>query len=329
MAGREITKVLITLPYQGRHWEKIAEALSPAQIVRCREEDVEAILAQIQDADVAILADDISEAVRDAGKKLRWVHCNHAGINNSARPEIFARNIILTSSSGRSAPVLAEHAFFLMLSLVYQARLREELQKKHQWLPIYQGTKGLYGKTLGIIGLGHTGKEVALRGKAFGMEVWAYERSFAEAPENVERYFQQEKGDDLHEFLGGCDVVVLSLRLSDESYHMIDRKAFAAMKDGALLINMARGAIVDEQALAEALSEGWIAGAGCDVFEVEPLPAESPLWDLPNMIITPHCTPAVPDIAANCVRIITENIRRYRAGEDLLNAVTRKDVYTK
>ena len=260
---------------------------------------------------------------------MKWVHCNHAGINNSARPEIFARNIILTSSSGRSAPVLAEHAFFLMLSLVYQARLREELQKNHQWLPIYQGPKGLYGKTLGIIGLGHTGKEVALRGKAFGMEMWAYGRSFDEAPENVERYFQQEKGDDLHQFLGGCDVVVLSLRLSDESYHMIDRKAFAAMKDSALLINMARGAIVDERAFAEALSKGWIAGAGCDVFEVEPLPAESPLWDLPNMIITPHCTPAVPDIAANCVRIITENIRRYRAGDDLLNAVTRKDVYTK
>ena len=188
---------------------------------------------------------------------------------------------------------------------------------------------GLYSKTMGIIGMGFTGKEVAKRAKVFGMTVLGYDRSCEGLPEGVDQMFCADSGDCADELLRRSDVVVLSVRLSDETYHLIDSRAFDLMKNTALLINMARGSVVDEAALAEALRKGRIAGAGCDTFEYEPLSADSPLWDLPNMVITPHCTPEMPDLRAQCLEIICDNIRRYRNGEPMRNQLDFRDVYTR
>lgn len=328
MSKRGFKKAFVTIDYKGWYWHEIEKALQPAAIIRCDANDDAAIANHIKDAEVAILAGDLSKTILTEGKNLKWVHCNHAGINNSARPEVFDRGIILTSSAGRSGPVLAEHTFYLTLSLIYNSRLVEDLQRKHEWRNIYDDSRGLYGKTMGIIGLGYTGKEIALRAKAFGMRVLAYDRAFSEAPANVDQAYESSKGDTVEELLRESDVVVLAVRLSDETYHMINKETLSLMKGTALLINMARGSIVDEAALAAALKNKVIAGAGSDVFETEPLQTESPLWDLPNMIITPHCTPEMPDMPANCVKIICENIRRFREGEVLINAVGKEDVYT-
>ena len=269
--------------------------------------------------------------ILDEGRKLRWVHCDHAGLNNSARPEIFERGLIVTGSAGRSGPVSAEHTFFLALSLIYDSHGLHEAQKAHRWrgIPGYDDRRGLYGKTIGIIGMGFTGPEVAARAKAFGMRVLGYDRRQMLLPTGVDRFYCAERGDTIDELLRESDVVVLSVRLTDETFHLIGEKQLRIMKPTAYLINMARGSVVDEAALAQALHERRIGGAGLDTFEEEPLPASSPLWDAPNTVITPHCTPEMPDLVARSLEIICENVRRYRAGEPMLNALIPRDVYTR
>jgi phosphoglycerate dehydrogenase-like enzyme len=326
---RIIKKVLTTVPYKGWHWDKLADALKGAEIVRADHNDEAAVIKAIADVDVAIMGGDISLERIKAAKNLKWVHCDHAGVNNSAHPELFERGIFLTASAGRSAPVLAEHAFYLALSLIYDSRTVDAQQRAHVWNNLYIERRGLYTKTLGVVGLGHTGKAVAKLGNAMGMRVIGYDRNEADLPDGVEKAWFTDRGEGIDGLLKESDVIILSVRLSDETFHLIDERAFGIMKNTALLINMARGAVVDEKALYTALVNNRIAGAASDVFETEPLQASSPLWDLPNMVITPHCTPEVPDLTASCLNIISDNIQRYKEGRPLRNLMDSRDVYTK
>lgn len=328
---RDLNTVLVTVPYTGWHWEKLSGTLSPANILHVDKKDAAGISEALKEADAAILGGDLNDQILHEGVKLRWIHCDHAGLNFSARPEVFERGILLTGSAGRSGPVLAEHTFFLILSLIYDAHGLFEKQRQNIWrdIPGYDDRRGLYGKTIGIIGLGFTGKEVAKRAKSFYMNVIGYSRFCDEMPEGVDKMYSADNGDSVEELLRQSDIVVLTVRLSDETYHLIDKHALSLMKNTAFLINMARGSVVDEAALAEALAKGTIAGAGSDTFEYEPLPQESPLWQLPNMVITPHCTPEMPDLVARSLDIICDNIELYRAGKPLRNQLGRRDVYTK
>ena len=325
----EIKKVLTTVRYQGWHLQKLIEALAPAQVVVADTQDDAAVRAGMKDADVAILCGDLDDRILE-GNCIKWIHCDHSGLNESAREEIFRRGLIVTGSAGRSAPVLAEHAMFFALSLIYHAHAMHDAQRAHIWRGAgdYAQDRGLYGKTMGIIGLGNTGRELAQRAKQFYMNVLAYDRLDIEKPEHVDKFYCMDHGDTIEPLLRDSDILVLCCRLSDETYHLIDANAFQRMKKSALLINIARGPVVDSVALEQALKHGIIAGAGSDVFEQEPLDEESPLWDLPNMIITPHCTPEMPDMTARCLDIICENIRRYRADEPLQNQLIARDVYT-
>ncbi|OLT07739.1 hypothetical protein BJF90_13815 [Pseudonocardia sp. CNS-004] len=196
-------------------------------------------------------------------------------------------------------------------------------------LPDYDDRRALWGKTLGVVGLGHTGAEVALLGRAFGMRVLAYRRSAGESPVPVDRLYRREAGDSLDELLGESDLVVLATKLTDETHHLIGARELGIMKPSAYLVNMARGGVVDEQALVAALEAGEIAGAGLDVFEQEPLPLSAPIWSAPNVVITPHATPAVPDKLDRSLGVVAENVRRFRAGEPMLNKLEPTDVYTK
>lgn len=339
---REIYKVLATVPYPEEKRKILENAFAPAEVCWVNKSDEEKISEVLKEADAAVLGSDITPQILEEGVHLKWIHCDHAGLNASAKPEVFARNIVLSGSAGRSGPVLAEHIFFLTLSLIYDSHglLKQQEQKTWGGIPDYQDRRGLYGKTMGIIGMGYTGQETAKRAKAFGMTVLGYGRSKSisadgsvcgkEAADHfVDKMYYQSEGDGIKALLEESDVVVLSIRLSDETHHMIDADALKTMKCTAYLINMARGAVVDEAALAEALISGEIAGAGCDTFECEPLPEESPLWGLPNMVITPHCTPEMPDLAARSLEIICENVKRFREGTTLKNQLTIRDVYTK
>ena len=330
MGKREIKKVFSSEPYTDWHWDKLADSFGPeVKIERAKHSDTDAVMKGIAEAEVAILAGDISREMLAAAKCLKWVHCDHAGVNNSAHPEIFDRGIFLTSSSGRSAPVLAEHIFYLMLSLTYNSRMIDRQQREHVWSNPYREHHGLCTKTLGIIGLGYTGKALASRAKAFGMTVLGYGRAPGIVPDGVDKIWYADSGDKIDELLKQSDIVALTIRLSDETFHMIDARALKLMKKSAYLVNMARGAVVDEEALCAALKDGTIAMAASDVFETEPLGEDSSLWDLPNFVITPHCTPEVEDLALNGLNIICENIKRYREGKPLLNCVSSRDVYTR
>jgi phosphoglycerate dehydrogenase-like enzyme len=330
MSMRTIGTVFTTVPYTGWHIDKLREAFAPAKLVQVDKNDAGGIARLLDQADVAILAGDLDDRYI-AAPRIKWIHCDHSGLNNSARPGVFGRGIIVTGSAGRSAPVLAEHALFLILSLIYDGHGLHDAQKAHRWrgIPGYMDRRGMFSKTMGIIGLGYTGQELARRARLFGMRVLGYRRSVTQPPDGVDVLYCLDRGDTIEPLLRESDIVVLSARLSDETWHMIGARELAMMKRSAFLINMARGAVVDEESLVTALHAGTIAGAGSDVFETEPLPPESGLWDAPNMVITPHCTPEVPDLWAQGLNIICENIRRYRAGEPMLNQLVPRDVYTK
>jgi len=321
--------VLTTLQYEGAHWRRLCEALAGAEILRFDGPDATGFDAALARSDVAILAKD-PDARFFAAPRLQWIHVDHAGLDKAARPEAFREGLAVTGSAGRSAPVLAEHALFFALSLAYNSPAFLAAQQARRWgVPGQENLRGLFGRTMGIVGFGHTGSELATRARALGMRVLAYRRKDGPVPAEVDRMFSAEAGDSIDALLEESDFVVLALGLSEATWHLIGARELDLIGPKGYLINMARGPIVDEAALVPALAEGRIAGAGLDTFEIEPLPAESPLWAMPNVVITPHVTPAVPDRTARSLDIICENIRRFAVGEPLLNRLTRQDVYNR
>jgi phosphoglycerate dehydrogenase-like enzyme len=321
--------VLTTLRYQGRHWQTLEEALDGAEILRFDGTDDPALEEALARADVAILAKDPDDRFFEA-PRLRWIHVDHAGLDRAAKPQAFRDGLAITGSAGRSAPVLAEHALFFALNLAYDASAFHEAQRAHRWgVEGQENLRGLFGRTMGIVGFGNTGSELAARAKAFGMRVIAYRRRSGETPATVDRMLSADAGDSLDTLLEKSDFVVLALGLSEATYRLIGARELDLIGPKGYLINMARGPIVDEAELIRALNEGRLAGAGLDTFEIEPLPGSSPLWEMPNVIITPHVTPAVPDRTARSLEIILENVRRFIAGERLLNKLTPEDLYTR
>jgi phosphoglycerate dehydrogenase-like enzyme len=321
--------VVTTVKFTGSHWDRLAQALAGADIRRFASPNDPQFHEALATADVAILAADPDERILRA-PRLRWIHVDHAGLNKTARPEAFRSGLAVTGSAGRSAPVLAEHAMFFALALAYQYPAFLDAQRAHQWgVPGQDKLRGLFGRTMGIIGLGHTGQALAVRAKAFGMRVIAYRRRTTALPPGVDHLLSADAGDTLDPLLDASDFVMLALGLSDATHHLIGARELERIGASGYLINMARGAIVDEVALVDALKRGRIAGAASDAFAVEPLPADSPLWDAPRLLITPHVTPAVPDRTARSLEIICENIRRFRAGEPLQNLLTPEDLYTR
>lgn len=328
-AGREIRTVLCTLGFSADEIDHVRRAFEPAEFIHCSPKDHETIAAVLQRADVAILAGDLDERHISA-PHLEWVHCDHSGLTRSARPEVFEKGLVVTGSAGRSAAALAQHGFYFALALTFDSRRLLANQLAHVWrgIPDYDKKLGLSGKTLGIVGLGHTGREMARLGKAFQMNVVAFTRSVPPANPNVDRCWCVERGETLDALIDVSDVIMLATQLTDETFHMFSHPQFKRMRNSAFIINMARGLVIDEAALIDALRTGEIAGAGLDVFGQEPLPVDAPIWDAPNVIITPHQTPALPDRTKRSIEMIAENARRYRAGQPMLNALGKNDIFT-
>lgn len=329
-AGRAIHAVLATVQYDQSHLRRLRELFPDARFIHADPAAADVIEEALRYVDVAVLRGDL-DARFLAAANLRWVHCDHSGLNGSALPEVFERNLIVTGSAGRAAPALAHHAMFFALSLVYGGEALFDARRRHAWrdIPGYRGLRGVYGTTMGIIGLGHTGRELADLARAFGMRVLVYTRRDAEPPASVERLYAAERGEGPEVLLADSDFVVLTVRLTDETHHLIGERELRLMKPSARLINIARGGVVDTAALVQALREGTIAGAGLDVFEQEPLPPEAAIWDAPNVVLTPHTTAEMPDLAGRSIDIIAENVARYRTGRPMLNQLTPADIYTR
>jgi len=327
---RTIRSVLATVPYDRDELAQLRMAFAPAEFIWADSGDDAAIRAALEHVDVAVLEGDLDDR-HLAAPNLAWIHCDHAGLNKSARPEVFERGLIVSGSAGRSAPALAQHGFYFALSLTYQARELLRDQTQHEWRGIhgYFWRPALWGQTLGIVGYGSTGQEMAKLGRAFGMRTVVLRRTVpAELPSDVDEMVGDTDDDALGRLIDQSDVIMLATALTDRTHHLFSDDEFRRMKSSAVLINIARGPVVDEDALARALRSGEIAGAASDVFATEPLPADSPLWELPNFYITPHMTPRMPDKTQRSIDIITENARRYRAGERLINQIGENDMFT-
>lgn len=327
--ARQIRSVLSTLFFEDHEIEQLRRAFAPAEFIQLHAGDADGIARALDRVDVAVLPFDIDHRFLEA-PHLKWVHCDHAGLEKSAHPAVFDRGLLITGSAGRSAEALAQHVFYFALSLTFRARELFGLQTQRTWSgpPGYDRARALHGKTMGIVGFGHTGRAVAELAAAFGMRVVAYRRAAGTEHPSVDVMLSSTAGDSLETLLAAADVIVLAAGLNDTTYHMFSTAQFEIARPGAIFINIARGGLVDHDALVIALQRGLIGGAGLDCTEPEPLPVASPLWDMPNVVITPHLTPRLPDRTQRSIDIIVENIERYRAGRPLLNQLEPSDILT-
>lgn len=321
-----IHKVLSTLKWGEDARNRLEALFSPAHIVHCPPHDDAGIRSALVDADAALIAGDVDARYLEA-PRLKWVHSDKAGMEHSARAAVFERGLVVTSSAGRSAPALAEHVLFFMLSLAYRSAALHCAQQAHQWGFPRQGTlRALHGRTVGIVGLGHTAWALLPLFNALNMNTMVYRRR-AGPVEGVGELLSRDNGDEPARLLARSDYVVLACSLNSGTRHFMNEEAFRRMKPGACLINVGRGELVDEPALIKALEIGRIAGAGLDTFSTEPLPPDHPLWETPNVLITPHFTPPLADRTERSLAIIADNKRRLEAGEPLRNRLSPDDIY--
>jgi phosphoglycerate dehydrogenase-like enzyme len=258
------------------------------------------------------------QKVLDAAPHLRWQQTPSAGVNHILTPTFLQRNMLLTNGAGTFAVPIAE---FVMAYILSYAKLLPKLyamQSDRQWIrSIELPLQEVSGATVLIVGAGSIGQEIAKRADAFGMQVWGSRRH----PQPLPNFNKIVGANEWRSLLPEADYVVLATPLTPETRGMLDAEAIGLMKPSAYLINIARGAVVDEPALVTALSQGRIAGAGLDTFYTEPLPPESPLWSLPNVFVTPHCSGFSPRIPERTIALFLDNLSRYRHGTRLRNLV--------
>jgi phosphoglycerate dehydrogenase-like enzyme len=303
---------------------KLIDAADPAQ----REQEGDPAARRQMDA---ILADaEVIYGFRLPGNvitrspKLKWIQVMAAGVDKYLTDEILQSRVTVTNVSGIHATTIGEFVLGLMLIFIKRSNLCFELKQQKRWQPFNTGI--LRGKTVGIVGLGNIGREVARLSKSFGMNVLATRRSAREGQRcrDVDSLYSPEHMEDL---LARSDFVVLTLPLTAHTYHIIGEAQLRSMSPTSYLINIARGNIVDEEALIRALEEKWIAGAGLDVFAEEPLPSESPLWELPNVIFSPHVAGGMENYIERTNVVFCENLERYLNKRKLFNVVNKKHGY--
>jgi phosphoglycerate dehydrogenase-like enzyme len=284
--------------------------------------DDEASLA-IETTDIA-LASRLSAAMVERAARLRWVHSTAAAVANLLPLDEFAaRGIIVTNSRGIQAVPIAEHVMAGLLVLARRLNVMFDAQRDRRWIQ-NELTRdawpwSLQGRKMTILGLGTIGQEVARRAHAFGISVTGIRRRLEQpAPPFVERMVGPDR---LHDALPGCDVLVISAPFISGTDGLIGAREIALLNAGAIIINVARGKIVDEAALIAAIQSGHLGGAVLDVFEREPLDRANPLWSLPNVIISPHSAGVRPDHWDEVIDLFSENLRRFQRGEPLLNMV--------
>lgn len=258
-------------------------------------------------------------------KNLKWIHLAVAGVDESVFPELLKSKVIITACKGMHSHTISEHILGMILAFakgIHLSTLRQ-VQKNWAFNEVMKHRFELKGKTLGIIGLGGIGLELARKSKCLGIRVIGMKNRLkkGERIKYVDRIFVKEK---LPELLSLSDFVALALPLTDETVHLIGEKELTQMKNSSYLINTSREKIIDEKALIDALENKKIAGAGLDVFEEEPLSPDSRLYYLENVIITPHVAGTMVDYFQKVAEIFKENLKRYMSGKKMLNLVDKK-----
>jgi len=327
-------KILIVVYHRFELWqappwiaEKLRAQFPGLQVVqRTKYQGIE---DDLRDAEIAITWSLRPEQVR-AAPKLRWVHSPAAAVHLLMIPEIIHSGIVVTNAGSVHGPVVAEHVIAQVLALAKRLPSAVRYQQQRKWAqdPLWREQprpREVAGATLGLIGLGSIGREVAARALALGMRVVAV-REHAEKPAGISA-LEVLAPEQLDRMLAEADYVVLAAPLTPRTRTLINAERLARMKPDAFLINVSRGALVDEAALAVALRRRQIGGAALDVFQKEPLPPDSPLWDLENVLITPHSAALTEKLWQRHYDLIAENLRRFLAGEPLLNVVDKSKGY--
>jgi phosphoglycerate dehydrogenase-like enzyme len=309
--------IVLCYPVEERHLSWLAEAAPQANIINAGQEG---IAKAIFDADIFVghakVPVDWDGVVKQG--RLKLIQSSAAGLDHCLVPSVIASSVIVCSASGLFANQVGEQSLALLLGLLrgMPVFFRQTLKKEFVRRP----TDDLHGKRIGIVGLGGNGRRLAQLLAPFNVTINATDYYPVLKPAEVSQLWS---ADRLLDLAARSDVLVLCLPLYSATEKLIDAQVFACMPRGSYLINVARGQVVDEDALVDALKTGHLAGAGVDVTYVEPLPTESPLWEMPNVLITPHVGAQAATRVDDSTRLACENLRRFFRNEPLLNLVNK------
>jgi phosphoglycerate dehydrogenase-like enzyme len=311
-------KIVLCYPVEKRHYQQISDVAPTAELVDAGQKH---IAREILRADIfcghAKVPIDWAGVVREG--RLKWIQSSAAGLDHCLVPPVIESEIVVTSASGVLADQVAEHAMALVLALTRSMNVFFRAQQVREF--IRRPTLDLHGCTAGIVGLGGVGRRIAEVVSPFKTRILAVDTFPFDKPKQVEALWPAER---LPELLAEVDVLFLSAPLTTATRGMIDRRAFARMKKGALLVNVARGSLVVEADLVEALRNGHLGGSALDVTEEEPLPASSPLWDIGNVIITPHVGGQSRLRIDQMTDFFCDNLHRFIQGQPLMNFVDKE-----
>lgn len=316
-------KILLYYPFAAEdvaEFRRIAGAGGHEVIHASNDEEALVVAPEIE-----VILGRFPEAVCGAAPNLRWIQSFSAGMDKFLFPAMAERDeVMLSNMAGMYAPQGAEHAWAFLLCLARGLTPAREQQKQHQWKA--GSVVEITGMTLGIIGMGGFGMEMVKRAAGYDMTILAVDPVRTDVPAGVAELKPATK-ENIHSLLQRSDAVMMACPRTPETYHLISTEELALMKPTAYLINVTRGGIIDEDALVAALEAGEIAGAALDVTEVEPLPAESSLWDAPNLLLTPHRAGASQHRPQVIVRFFQEQLQRYLKGERPRNVIDKRRGY--
>lgn len=311
-------RIVLCYPVEERHIEEIAQVAPQAEIVDAGQER---IADELCEADIfcghAKVPVPWGQAV--ALGRLKWIQSTAAGMDHCLVPEVIESDIVVTSASGVLADQVTEHTVALLTATLRSLPVFFRAQAAREF--VRRPTRDLHGSTIGIVGLGGVGRRLAEVLSAFKTRILATDWFPYDKPTCVEALW---RADELPRLLPLVDILILCAPLNQHTRGMIDSAALARMRPGAILVNVARGPLVVERDLVAALTSGHLAAAALDVTEREPLPPESKLWDLPNVIITPHVGGQSARRIDDATRLFCENLRRYLRGEPLVNLVDQR-----
>jgi len=314
---RSRINVLISSKLTKRQIMNIRSLSRELNVMVC--EDDAKVSRNIGDAEV--VAGWIDEKFIGKAKKLKWLHTFSTGVDSILCRSLLRRDTLVTCSKGAHAVPVAEHAVMFMLMLAKNMPFYARCQQRRKWKWIR--TSELRGRTVGIVGFGHIGREIARLSLCLGMKVIATKRTSSSGLGTVKLL----PIDKLKKLLSSSDFVIAAAPLTDETRGLFREDEFKAMKRGAYFINIARGGLVEERAMVKALRNGWIRGAALDVMMVEPPPPKSELYDLGNLVLTPHVSGGSKEAFERSLELFRENLRRYISGESLLNVVDKAICY--
>jgi phosphoglycerate dehydrogenase-like enzyme len=282
------------------------------------------LLASIESAEV-LFTFAVSDGIISCAHSLKWVHFASAGVEKSLSPALKAKKIKVTCSRGIHGSTIAEYVMMQILAFSKNLSRALEFQSAHLWRfeELLSGKFDLEGKTVAIVGLGSIGRRIAGLARAFGMRVVGT----VSKPRKIRHVDRVFGPSHLNDCIGQADFVILSVPLTERTHHIIDKERLGIMKESAFLVNVGRGKLVDETALIEALRSKRIAGAALDVFEIEPLPSESPLWEMDNVSVTPHYSGMAENLWEKVGRLFCENAIRFKNGRKLLGIVNLDEGY--